>query len=327
MFEIYRPSGAFGLATLPILLLFVAFGIGAAYLYQLCLEWIPFIYVSFGLTFVFGGALGAFGRLVVKAGHVRNTLIGVLIGLLIGGTSYSAKFWFQYENYLWKVAEYNEEEFNVPLERAHQQARQEISFMDHIRNRVEDGWKINQAATVNGLFVYLIWLIEGCIVLGLSITLPTSAAQEPYNETIGRWANEAEIIMALPIDNPDMVNQISLATRVDDLLTIPIPKSDETDQFAVYTVHSIPGHEMEDAYLSVNLTTISYDKDGNEQKKEKPLVKFAVLTSEQRRQLHENAELLNEAIEAYRQAKYGHQNDESESDAHAHPEDASPTDE
>lgn len=304
MFDVYKPSGAFGVVFIPILLVLLAVGIGLAYLYQLLLEWIPFIYITFILTIIFGACLGAFGRLVVKTGKVRNVTIALIIGLVIGCGSHVAKFWFQYERILWEVAEFNAAELKVPVETAHKMARQEFTFWTHIEMRVEMGWELNGGAPISGVFVYLIWLIEAGIVLGLSIALPLSASKEPFSEKIGQWASEENAIMMLPIDNEEMVNQIRQATNVDDLLTIPIPKSDETNQFAVYTVNSIAGHELEDAYLTVKLTVITFDKDGNEQKKETPLVKYAILTSDQLAQLNENAELLNEAIAAYQQAKY-----------------------
>ena len=304
MFEVYKPSGAFGIVFVPLLVAMLAIGIALAYLYQMLLEWIPFIYVTFILTIIFGACLGAFGRLVVKAGSVRNVLIAGIIGLVIGGGSHAAKFWFQYERILWEAAEIKAEEENKTVEQAHQEMRRDLSFWQHIKLRVDLGWELNGGAPIAGFFVYLIWLIEAGIVIGLAVMMPNAASKEPFSEKTGQWASEESTIMMLPIDNPEMVDKISQATDVDQLLTIPIPKSDETNQFAVYVVNSIMGQDMEDAYLTVNLTTITYDKDGTEQKKEQPLVKYAILTSEQRVQLNENAELLNEAIAAYQQAKY-----------------------
>ena len=109
--------------------------------------------------------------------------------------------------------------------------------------------------------------------------------------------------MMLPIDNPQMLEQIKTAQSVDELLSIPIPKTDETNQFASYTINSIAGHELEDAYLTVKDVTITLDKDGNEQKAENNLVRYAVLTNEQLAQLNENAELLNEAIQMFQNAR------------------------
>ena len=105
--------------------------------------------------------------------------------------------------------------------------------------------------------------------------------------------------------NEEMVRQIESATTVDGLLEIPIPKTDQSDRFAVYRVNSIQGQELEDAYLSVDLLELSLDKEGNQQAKTKSLVQHAVLSAEQRKQLVENASLLKEAMTEYRKRSEG----------------------
>ncbi len=85
-------------------------------------------------------------------------------------------------------------------------------------------------------------------------------------------------------------------------MEIPIPKSDEATKFAVYNVSRIPGQEMEDAYLSVSLMDLVVGSNGEVDQKLTPLVKNAILSSAQRYQLTENADLLKEAMEDYRQS-------------------------
>ncbi len=60
---------------------------------------------------------------------------------------------------------------------------------------------------------------------------------------------------------------------------------------------------MEDAYLSVDLLTMSINSKGEEEKKETPLVKYAILSSAQREQLVEDASLLQEAIREFQAAE------------------------
>ena len=62
------------------------------------------------------------------------------------------------------------------------------------------------------------------------------------------------------------------------------------------------GEELEDAYLSVSLFVKSVDKDGELKLHETKLVHNAILTSAQRGQLLENASLMQEALDAYRDA-------------------------
>ena len=303
MFETYKPSGGFAVLAFPLMAIMCALGVGLAWLYQLAIEAIPLIIINFVITMIFGAILGGMGRLAVKTGHVRNAAIGLVIGLVIGGSAYVAKFWFQYERIYWEQAELVAQKANIPVEDAAEILKENFTFWEHIKFRVENGWTLNKGAEITGIFVYLIWLIEAGIVLGISIVTPSSAAQEPYSEKLGQWADEEKVIMMLPIDNPQMLEQIKTAQSVDELLSIPIPKTDETNQFASYTINSIAGHELEDAYLTVKDVTITLDKDGNEQKAENNLVRYAVLTNEQLAQLNENAELLNEAIQMFQNAR------------------------
>ena len=71
----------------------------------------------------------------------------------------------------------------------------------------------------------------------------------------------------------------------------------------MYTVNSIPGQELEDAYLSVTNVTISVNNKGEQETKTTMLVKHAILSSANRNQLIENAELLQEALADFRSSK------------------------
>jgi hypothetical protein len=185
-------------------------------------------------------------------------------------------------------------------------AKAEFTVAKHLKFRVERGWQLgrrrNARGRVGGFVVYLVWLIEAGIVFYASVKPPLKMAREPFSEPLNSWASETETVMNLPITSPEMVERIRAANRVESLLEIPIPKTDESNQFAVYRVHSIPGQDFEDAYLSVALMTIGVDKDGDPTKSESPLVSYAVLTAAQRHQLKDNANLLAEALAEYRKS-------------------------
>ncbi len=155
---------------------------------------------------------------------------------------------------------------------------------------------------LNGIAVYVIWLIEAGIIFYISVKRTTKAAQQPFNEKLNLWASEKQQVMTLPISDEAMVAKIKSAARIEDLLEIPIPKTSRSKQFAVYQVSSVPGEEMEDAYLAVDLVTISINKEGHQEKKTKPLVRNAILPIEQRKHLMENATLLQEAMAEYEAA-------------------------
>lgn len=316
--------------------------VGLAFVYQLGLEKIPLIYISFVLTAVFGGAMGVIGSRIVNIGHCRSVLFAALIALLLLAVGMTAKHYFQYRALASQIADVRMkqlveengvdrkvvEEFRSELL---DQTYQGMSFLKHFQVRSDIGISVGRGggngAPLTGLPIYILWLVEAGVIAWLGVRPPISAARQPYSETMNQWADEAEQVMTLPVTNDEMVAQIKAATQVEQLLQIPIPKDDQSNQFAVYTVNSIPGQELEDAYLSVNLVTLSVNNKGETETKENPLVRHAILSSENRKQLVENAELLNEAMEDYRQAlaeeaaeKSAEQSAESRADLESPPE-------
>ncbi len=317
MFETYQPSGRFGIGLIFWLLAGIVAMAVLALVYQQGLHWIPLIYISVLLTVGFGMAVAFVANFIVDKSHCRNPLLAGAIALMLIVFGLGAKFYLQYWQLTQDVVAEQVDEI-APNLTADQKAeakkqlrqlfRQEMSFFDHLKFRAEAGFNVgkagraNNGAPISGAFVYLIWLIEAGIVAYFGIRPPMDAAGQPYSEKLGQWADEAEQVMLLPINNDEMVSQIKAATSVDDLLELPIPKTDQSHQFASYIVNSIPGQEMEDAYLSVDLLTLTTNKEGELETETNPLVKHAILTSEQRKQLVENSELLQEALAEYRNA-------------------------
>jgi len=310
MFETYKPSGKFGALAIPVALIGLALAIASAYVYQLGLYWIPLIYISFLLTWFYGIGLGMAGAMVVKAGKVRNVVLAALIGLAFTVAAVGGKFYFQHRQMVSEsmaALEAGPEVEALTHDQIQQFVDQELTFTKHIEYRVEQGWEIGKPGRNGGLplkgpFVYLIWALELGIIAWSAISMPAAAAREPYSEKLDQWASEEEVVMTLPVTSGEMVAKIKSANTVDELMDIPIPKTDESNQFAVYRVNSIEGQEMEDAYLSVDLMTLSLDKNGEQTAETKPLVQHAVFSSQQREQLVENADLLKEALSEYQQA-------------------------
>ena len=310
MFDTYKPSGRFGIIAFPLVLVGIALAIALSFVYQLALHWIPLIYISFLVTFGLGIGLGMVGSKIVKFGKIRNIALAMLTGLLLTLAALAGKFYFQHQQMLTDtvamIMEDPQAQGSDPAE-IRELLKQDLTFSEHIKLRVEQGWQIGRAgrdggAPISGLFVYLVWLIEFGIVVFSAVGLAWSAAKEPFSEKLGEWASEEEVVMTLPVTSDEMVAQIRAAQTVDELMEIPIPKTDESNQFAVYKVNSIEGQELEDAYLSVDLMTMYLDKDGNQKSDNTPLVQHAIFTSAQRKQLEENAQLLNEAMADYRRA-------------------------
>lgn len=320
MFEVYKPSGRFGFSTFIYFLIGLVVTALLAVVYAYGLRYIPFIYISVLMTGAFGVALGFLGSLVVDMGHCRSVLLAMLIGLVLCVFGLAAKHYVQYGLWVGDVADneiaYAIREGDIPkgqsesdreaIRKGFREAiAAQVSYFGHFEERAKEGMVIGRrgnGAPMAGFFMYSIWVIELVIVLFFAWVMPVGSAKEPYSEKLGLWADETEEAMRLPVSSDEMVEQIKSATTVEQLLEIPIPKSIDSQRYVLYSVHSVPGEEMEDAYLSVSLFVRSYDKDGEEKLDETELVKTAILTADQRGQLLENASLMNEALEDYRNA-------------------------
>lgn len=306
MFNVYKPSGGIGFLTWPLFALGLLIVVGLAFVYQFLLDVIPFIYVNALLTVGMGIAIGAISAFIIKLGHCRNFAMAMLMGVVLATAGLGAKYLWQFRSdliegrqWLESTAEISDED--RPLAIA--VFEESYNLEAHLQERVDTGWSIgrgNNGAPIGGWLVYLVWLIEAGIVFYCAWTMAKSAVKEPYSEKMRMWADESEMVMTLPITDDEMVAKIQSATSVDELLEIPIPKTDQSAKLAQYIVNSIPGQEMEDAYLTVNTLEYSVNKKGEQETTEKTLVQNAVLSSQQRAQLVENAELLNEALQDYR---------------------------
>ena len=310
MFEVYKPSGGVGFATWLLLIVGLVITAVLALVYQYLLELIPYIYLNALMTLGLGIAIGTIAAFIITKGHCRSLVVGTLIGLALATVGLGTKFVGQYYTarsagleFLEATNEISDEERPLVIAAF----KDSYTLQAHLQDRIDDGWVLgrgnnNNGAGMGGWLVYLVWLIEAGIIFYFAWTMSRGAAKQPYSEKMNLWADESESVMMLPITSDEMVSKIQAATSVDELLEIPIPKTDESAKLAQYIVNSIPGQEMEDAYLTVKTIEFSINKKGEQETVENTLVENAVLSSQQRTQLVENAELLNEAMDEFRKS-------------------------
>ena len=308
MFDVYKPSGSVGILTYPLVLIGVVFAILMAFIYHLCLSWIPFIYLNFLASIGMGMGLGKIGSFAVTKGQCRNLLLAGVIGILLATAGLGAKYWFQHQSVLHTATAMIRQDPTIPeadRQKAITEFQSAFTIGEYLRLRANQGWQIGRGGRlpIAGIFVYLVWLIEAGFFYYCAVIGTWTAAGQPFSEKNHQWANESQVVMTLPVTDPAMVAKIQSATSVADLLTIPIPQTDQSNRFAVYTVNSIPGQELEDAYLSVSNVTISVNNKGEQETNTTMLVKHAILSSANRNQLIENAELLQEALADFRSSK------------------------
>lgn len=291
MIETYRPSGRFRLGTLLLTPAAMLAMVCAGFVYFLALKWIPLIYVNGLITVGIGALAGFIGGSAVRLGHCRNTMAAIVIGLLLGATGLLAKFGFQYRDYSQRIAELVAEEQDVPEQDAQQLIDATFSFTDFLQFRTEEGWNIGRAGRdgtpISGPFVWLFWAIEAGVILYFAVFNPRDVARAPYNEELSTWASEEEDLATIPV-YPEVVNTTKRVIDLDVLLKPPKATEENEGHFLHYSIKSIPGEEMEAAYLSIQHIEVTVNKKGETSTTKKDLWNYVALTPEQRELITRN---------------------------------------
>lgn len=244
----YKPSHRVGPMTAVMTVPMIAVGVGAAWIYQWLIEWIPFLYLDALLVIGLGFALGGATALALWVGKCRNPIVGALVGALIACVAIAASHYLAYQHALAKLPG--------------------LSWSQYIDARVQVGWKLGRRSSggsVSGFFVYLCWAIEAgaCIVGG--VIAGVSVACSPFCETCNRWADKAEAEGTTRVPDEAIVSRISAAEDTAQLFDVPalpaVMPAPPGARDLKYVLKGCPGCE-EVATVSVELIEHVVDKKG-----------------------------------------------------------------
>jgi phosphate/sulfate permease len=264
-FASYRPSGRFNPLTLALFAGAIVAAAAAAWLYQMLMTWIPYIYVNLVLCAGFGAALGVAGAWAVRRGHCRNRVVAVALAVPLAAAAVGASYYWGYRSTLSAIAEKNPE---TPIEAI----REEVTFERWIDARKEAGWTMSSSHSsdsrrnspdISGAGVLVVWAIEALLLLGLTVLLVDAEAQKPYCERCGRWCAPKPLSLA-------GLGRADIAVRADG----------DPARSLVLTGNICDGC-TDTAFLSVEEKTTTQKKKQTSVKTVR-LFKHAILTSEQR---------------------------------------------
>ncbi|MCU1278207.1 MAG: hypothetical protein JWM53_1753, partial [bacterium] len=106
-FASYRASGRFNPLTLALFAGAIVAGAAVAWIYQLLMTWIPYIYADVVLCGGFGAALGVAGMYAVRRGHCRNRVVALVLALPLALVAVGASYYWSYQSTLSTIAEKN----------------------------------------------------------------------------------------------------------------------------------------------------------------------------------------------------------------------------
>ena len=270
----YRPSGYFRITTIPYVLGVAVAAALVAWLYQMLLRWIPFIYINLVIAALFAGLVGFAGAVAMRAGHCRNRLLAYTIALPLAAAPVAASHYWSYRADLGKVLE----ETTPGMTMA--EATSQIPISDWLAIRKAAGWRV-KSSTVNGNAVLFVWGVEALLFLGLGLYLTGKAAGEAYCERCNRWCVDRAILVA-GLDRA-AVDPLVAAADLDGILALAPPPDPPADQSLKLTLAACPACR-DTGFLSVDEQRVVQRKNKQETK-EKTLVSLAVLSPAQRARL------------------------------------------
>ncbi len=260
----YQYSQKFSLISLVLILLVSAvFAVILGALYGLAIFYIPFIYLNFILTLLFGfalgGLIGTFGRLF----HIRNPSLIWVIGFVIGVLAYYVAWvmWLHYfkEQIAWTY---------VPMD-----------VWRLVEDVARNGAWTFKSFTPTGLVLYSLWGIESLTIILLSaITAYGVIKSAPYCERCCCWLDGHLSYSPLTVMNNQILERLLVEEDLSSLNELTPVEASEP-HYSEIDVSYCSQCENE-YYLSFKDIIMTTDKDGNQEAKETVLIDNFILIPE-----------------------------------------------
>jgi hypothetical protein len=289
----YKPSGIVPLKAL-------AMGVVAALvagaivgpLYGLAIWYNPLIYVSALLSLALGGGMGFLTAAVMKAGHARNMVASVALGVAAAGFAHLVG-WIT-----WTAIAYSDvEEFDWVY------LLDPAVFWEAIVAINEVGvWSLRSSSPVNGAMLWAVWGLEAAFVLGAAaFGAAIPAADGVYCEHCRRWCADSDSVMCVADDEASepLVRRI-IDGDLDALAQMEAPVPDQSTWLNV-AVAACEGCGRTNTF-TLERVTRTFDKEGNEKLSTDPLVDRWLLSKEQVQKVRETASRSFEKLEGEEQA-------------------------
>ncbi|MEM9111312.1 MAG: hypothetical protein AAGC72_14960 [Planctomycetota bacterium] len=139
--------------------------------------------------------------------------------------------------------------------------------------------------TPKGIMLWLIWLAEAGIILGLATFLGADKpAHLPFNENADAWADQTETLPPAKAMSNHTIKQIRQQLAAGDVSCFGLFEPLDYEDAAMHTsfrVNWAAGHEAEQ-FLSITSITITQDEQGNVSTKKDPIAVNMIIDPEAR---------------------------------------------
>lgn len=267
----YKNSG-----IVPPLAPILMFTIGAgliwvlAFVYAYATAYIPFIYISFILTALFGLSIGVIVNLCGNFGKARNATFSLASGLALSlfGLYTCWVVWFR--------AKGAGNGFFVPPS----------NLFNAMAEVAENGaWSIFDSTPTGGT-LYAVWGLEATIILGIALYIVKSDANDtPFCEECKQWADEEKIVgpLAPIMDAQEFKSRVEQG-HFQAILDLPLIE-DRYIQYTLLKLLSCPDCENSSLFLTVQAITVEVDDEGEESTDKVDIIKNLIINKSEYDQL------------------------------------------
>ena len=295
----YQPSNRFSVGGVLLLLCVGILAAGLlAFIYVYAVWYIPFIYINFLLTLVFGFLLGVVLAQLVRTGKLRNP---ALVTGLATGVALAACY-VQWALYLTLVLNTTSvESLGRRASVAHTSFSADVmmSILLHPGSIVEamselassGSWSL-MGVTPSGIFLYLIWLVEAAIIVVAAVMLARIQSTEPFSETANEWAEEEELPVLIAHINDPAATKMSL--EAGDFSALRPASEDAEKMFARLKLHCAP-NDTDCAFLSLENVKVSFDDKGKKSEATTNVVEYLRVSAQRCQELRSSYRLASVA--------------------------------
>ena len=255
----YKHSGKFGVhGPMLAMLAAVVAGYPLGIIYAYLVKWIPFIYLNLFITVGYGLAFGFMTAPILRYSKVRNTLVALLTGGLVGVCA----SYLSWNGYLHAMAK--EPPVLITL-------GQLSRLMKYLYENGSWGIGFSSNSPVTGIVLVIVWLVEAGFIIGMSTLLAYGAvANTPFSERDECWLNEEKKIDKLDaFVLPDQIAAFQAGNIAP--LEQARPRVPAAGSFSRLTLrHSSKCEEF--CTLSIENVSVAPDKDGKQVETTQPIM-------------------------------------------------------
>jgi hypothetical protein len=252
----YRHSGKFSIHGVAMgLVAGLAAAVVLSFIYSYLILYIPFIYGNFLATCGFGALIGGVAAWGLRRGKVRSTSVALSVVAIVAiGALYAA--WV-----VWMYAFLRRQETDLRLDLAVIALHPRLLF-DLILAVSETGaWRI-LGVTPSGPVLWIVWLVEASLIMGIALFFAADKLSEPFCESCERWSDRQEGIATVADADAEELRKRLEAKDFAFLEALGAKKAN-AGSWVRLDLHSCPDCGMLNT-LSVKQVILKVDKNGKE---------------------------------------------------------------